>query len=862
MPHLRPPIALAAVLTAVVCATAADARAAAKADPVVSLSRHLASLAVKLRAARTKEERAELREQIEWTKHRLGPTDAAGRRIACEAMWHDAALRDLEQAIGRAGGTKAATAAAGAKAGRFRLPLQQMAAVGLARGWVDADGVDRYRFDFVGTSIATHLPDLEGLLGRAAKHLTAAGMPVLPPPTAEGPAAAEGTGGATTDTSVEPAAEAAGQSPTSEASDRDAPADNGASGGPAPEGYWSSDAAGKTKAGAGGGPFEPDAEASGQPRAAEASASGAGADARSQALALVQDGLGRLVAAAGRAHAADRTTEAGRTVQQAALVAFIDALADVHRAASALDAAGPAGPVVLPPEEQPGLTEAHRAALAKAEALLAGIEAPAWQAIRDDLSALLATAGQGLKVPRARRQARRLLEVVTRTAEYIRDLLASRMALPEHVTDRQEQITEALEYLKRPEYREGQYRRLLRIAGGDSLRRILDASDLTPEAGRGLLRLLRTPRSAFTGKNASNRHYYFIEDVQATIRAIGRAGRDPPAGLDPHCASLHAQTAAALVEAAADLGVSPPADPALLRQRAAETAAYAEDLDRLERAGRVIHAARSLMGERAKAFAEAVLKRTEPFVLAPSKEHRDDRRAFDLYLSSVDGLARLRLPDKAHTAVAMRLSGGAYRSAAARFAENLDRNFASAAQGNPQYLESTLAAAPMFTLLRHRAIAETTGLADVDPAGLDPFAIPPKPWQACVAAMDRRMAGLMKAYGSIRGWSRGGSVRLDTWDDVYSTVLAAQHRTREAAEGEPASPVDRLVRALQGATEPRIDAETWVGWATGYHTLEAAVCLMASYPVTAGEHLRRLRSLRHRHYVPHRLTWRVFDPLE
>jgi hypothetical protein len=833
MPHPCRHFALAAVAAVAVSALAADGRAAANEDPVVSLTKHLASLAAKLRTTRQKDEQAQLREEIEWTKHRLGPIDATGRRIVCEALWHDAALRDLEQTLARTAGAKATGAAV--TAGRFRRALQQMAAVGLTRGWAGADGVDRYRFDFVGTSIATHLPELEGLLGGAAKHLTAAGMAVLPPPPAEKPAPE------TPEPKVAPKADAA-------------PAD--APSGPAPEGYWSSDAADKTNAddAAGAG------EATDAPE--EAPAPEAPADARSQALALVQDGLGRLVAAADRAHAADRQTEAGRTVQQAALVAFIDALADVHRATSALDAAGATGPVVLPPEEQPGLTDAHRAALAKAETLLAGIESPSWQAIRDDLSDLLATAGEGLKMPRARREARRLLEVVTRTAEYIRDLLASRMASPGHVTDRQEQITEALEYLENPAYREGQYRRLLRIAGGDSLRRILDASDLTAEAGRGLLGLRAMPRSAFTGKDGGNRYYYFIEDVEATIRAIGRAGRDPPAGIDPHCASLYQQTGAALKEAAADLGVNPPADTPLLRERVAETAAYAKDLDRLDRAGRVIQGARRLMGERAGAFADGVQKRIETFVLAPSKDHRNARRSFDLYLTSVGGLARLRLPDKSHTPVALRLSGGAYRTAAGRFGENLTRNFASAAQGNPEYLEATLGAAPMFTVLRHRAIAETTGLADVDPASLDPFAIPPKPWKAFVAAMDRRNAALLKAYGTIRGWSRGASAGLDTWDDVYSTVLAAQHMTREAAGGEPGASVDRLVEALQGATEPRIDSETWVGWATGYRTLEAAVCLMASYPVTAGEHLRRLRYLRSLHYVPHRLTWRTFDPLE
>ena len=854
MRHVCRHAARAAVLAAGLLAVTAGARAAVKEDPKVALSRRLAAMAVQLRTTRDADERAELREEIEWTKHQLGPTDAAGRRIACGAMWHDAALRDLEQTITRAAGAR--TGPAAAAAGRFRLALQQMAAAALARGWADPDGVERYRFDAVGTHICTHLERLADLLARAAKHLTSAGKPVLPPP---GAAESAPAAGADKRLFQNPNAGMA-QSPGGMATRRWVAMRPGMHHGHAsvampPAGFeTASKPAPAGKAAEAGAAPQADAEA--PPAAAEAPP----ADARTQALALVQDGLGRLVRAADQAHRADRSTEAGRGDQHAALVAFIDALGDVHRATSALDAAGPTGPVVLPPEEMPGLTEAHEAALRDAGDLIAGIESAPWQEIRDALATLLATAEEGLKHPRTRREAERLLQVVARTADYIGGLLASKMALPEHVTDRQEQIAEALEYLAKPAYRQGQYRRLLRIAGGDSLRRILDASGLSPEGGRGLLRLRQLPRDTFPGKDGGSRRAYFLEDIEATIRAVGPAKGDPPAGIDPHCASLYAQTGAALREAAQELGSNPPADPILLRQRAAETAAYAGDLARLERAGRVVHAARSLMGDRAGPFCEALEKRLESFVLAPSADHREARRGFDLYLSSVGGLAHLRMPGKAHTRAALRLSGGAYRSAAERFGEKLTRNLASAAQGNPEYLESTLGAVPMFTLLRHRAVAEETGLQEVDPAGLAPFALPPKPWKVYVSTLDRRQAALLKSYGAIRGWKRGSADGLSQWDGVYCTVVAAQHVTRES--GGAGVPLDRLITHLEQAAEPRIEPEVWVGWATGYHTLEAAVCLVGGYPVTAGEHLRRLSWLRRTHYVPNRLTWRVFDPLE
>jgi len=828
------------MLTAGVLALAAGAAVAAaqREDPLISLTKRLASLSAKLRTTRSRDERAELREEIEWTKHRLGPTDAAGRRIACEALWHDAALRDLEAALRRAGGAAAIRKAA--EGGRFRPALQQMAAVGLTRGWADPDGVDRYRFDIAGVRIATHLEELDGLLGRAAGHLTSANrsvLPAAPPPTPPSDAGDEaaptsGAAGAGAGTGASPAEEARG---------------------PAPDGFWSrkaADAAGR--------------EAAPEPPPPEAPApDSTDADARTQALEVIQDGLARLVDAATRAASADRTTKAGRDAQLAALVAFLDALTDVHRATAALDAAGPTGPVVLPPEATPGLTEAHRAALAEAKAVLAAIADPSWQGIRDDLSALLGTAEAGLKVPRARREASRLLQVVTRTAVYIHDLLESRVALPETVTDRQEAIEEAMEYLEKRTYREAGYRRLLRIAAGDTLRRSLDASGLEAEAARGLLRLLHTPRDAFPVKDGSQHRARFLENVETTIRAVGRAETGPPEGIDPRCASLHAQTSAALRGAAADLGAEPPADPALLRQRAADTAAYATDLGRLERAGRVIRGAHRLMGERAERLAESIRRRVDTFVLTAAADSRDERRDFDLYLSSLESLANLRMPEKAHTAAALRLSGGAYRSAAGRFGEKLTRNFASAAQGNTEHLALTLGAVPMFTVLRHRAIAETTGLGDMDPADLDPFAFPPKPWQAYVSAMDRRLAALLKSYGTIRGWDRGVATALWEWDGVYATVLAAAHLSRTGADAGGASArLDRLVRRLGRAAEPRVDREVWIGWATGYRTLEAAVCLMSAYPATAEEHLQSLSYLRRRQEVPKRLTWRVFDPPE
>jgi len=800
---------------------AAVCAAPPKPDRRTTLTRHLAALATKLKTAREPAERRALAEQMEWIRHQLGPTDASGRPVRCQAMWHDAALRDLGRAM-KAFRNPAPTSPAADPVPRLKLAVREMASVALARAWADPDGPERFRFDAVGTYVATNVALFDGLLDRAAGHLAQAGRPAVsePDPPPPPPAAPE---------PKEPAK-------TGEKADDD--------GGPAPPGFWSR-------------PAEPsEAVASPADETAPPAASG-----REQALTLVQDGLGRLVRAAGQAHAADGATRAGRAAQTAARAAFVDALADVHRGTAALDAAGPAGEVLLPPEEAPGLTAEHKAALAQAAADIDAIRDPAWQGIRGHLETYLATAEQGLKYPKARREAWRLLEVVRRTAAYVQALLASKSASPEYVADRQETIAEALEDLGRRESRDTFYGRLLGVAGGDHYRKALDASPLSPEACRGLMALRQVRSSRFAlGEKGQYRCVRFVGSVEAVIEQVDGDRRRPDA-MDAHLATLYDQTAPLLRQAAETLGAAADAEGTVLLARGGEAAALAGDLKRLSRADRVIRGVRALMAERGTVLREAVVRRIEAFVLDPSAEKRAAREAFDDYLDVLRPLGDLRLPGKEHTAVAMQISGGAYRSAATRFGDSLTRNMVSAAGGNTEYLESTLAAGPMFTLLRHRAVADGLDLEGVALSRLDPFAMPPKPWAVFVPALDKRLAAVMRQYGAIRGGGTGASHVLGRWDRVYCTVVAAQLATHEAAAGAP-NDLARLIRLLEQTAEPRLSTRVWVEWAAGFHTLEAAVCLMAGLPQTADAHLDALGNLRYQHRATNRLTGWAFDPAD
>ena len=84
----------AAVAVAAAVAMAATAAGAAEKGHVEAMSRRLAGLEKKLAGEHDPDDRRQLLEEIEWTRHDLGPVDSAGRRVQCRAMWHDVALRD------------------------------------------------------------------------------------------------------------------------------------------------------------------------------------------------------------------------------------------------------------------------------------------------------------------------------------------------------------------------------------------------------------------------------------------------------------------------------------------------------------------------------------------------------------------------------------------------------------------------------------------------------------------------------------------------------------------------------------------------------------------------------------------------
>jgi len=482
--------------------------------------------------------------------------------------------------------------------------------------------------------------------------------------------------------------------------------------------------------------------------------------------------------------------------------------------------------------------------------------------VRESLLEYLATAEQGLKHPRARRKARRLLGVVDRTAGFVLGLLSSKSLPPEELPEAHEAVVEALGEVGRPDSREYGYRRLLRMAGGGSFRRHLDASPLPAETCRALARLRRLESSAFGGKDAETRRERFMRHLDRVVVGLSKVKSAPPPEMDRSLASLYVQTGAVLRRSAEVLAALPTDAPdalAALAARAAEAATLAKDLDRIERADRILGGARRLLGESSRPLARAVVARLEGFAMDPSPGKADAREAFDEYLQEVRALEWLRLPDRPHLTLAMRLSGGAYRLAAQRFGEELRRGMAAVAQGSPVRLGWALTASPLFTLLRHRAVVETTGLGRLNPAALEPFSLPPKTWKVFLAALDKKVADGLRQCAQVRGWSSSLGASVKRWSRVFQTVAAAMARTRKAAEAGR-DDLARVVGAIEQAADPQTPGDVWGEWATGFHTLEAAVALVAGYPTVASFHYDALSEVRDYHRLKNRLTVSTFDP--
>jgi len=133
-----------------------------------SLTQQATALQEDIRRAHNPDARKRLLERLELLHHRMGPTDAAGRPVHCQAMWHDRTLQRLDQEMKRLSGRDVplADAYGPALVRAGRLTVRKMARACLRHGWGIAGGQVKYQVDAFGQYLANNLLTLDGLLKR------------------------------------------------------------------------------------------------------------------------------------------------------------------------------------------------------------------------------------------------------------------------------------------------------------------------------------------------------------------------------------------------------------------------------------------------------------------------------------------------------------------------------------------------------------------------------------------------------------------------------------------------------------------------------------------------------------------------
>jgi hypothetical protein len=115
-----------------------------------------------------------LRAELELVRHQMGPYDAAGRRVHCQAMWHDAEIVSLENDVKR---LSLVHDSAANPADDLRLAARRMAAACLLDGWRIPDGRIKFQVDAFGSYLANNPGTLDALFTRVQGWMTAAAKP-------------------------------------------------------------------------------------------------------------------------------------------------------------------------------------------------------------------------------------------------------------------------------------------------------------------------------------------------------------------------------------------------------------------------------------------------------------------------------------------------------------------------------------------------------------------------------------------------------------------------------------------------------------------------------------------------------------
>jgi len=141
----------------------ARAQSTATAPPTLEeLTTQAVNLDAALRRTRDAAARRRLLDELEKVRHQMGPYDAKGKRITCQAMWHDTALVSLEKEIKRLSRRATGTGPKPLEADA-RLYTRRTAAACLKHGWQMPSDAPKYQVDVFGQYLVNNLRVLDAL---------------------------------------------------------------------------------------------------------------------------------------------------------------------------------------------------------------------------------------------------------------------------------------------------------------------------------------------------------------------------------------------------------------------------------------------------------------------------------------------------------------------------------------------------------------------------------------------------------------------------------------------------------------------------------------------------------------------------
>jgi hypothetical protein len=503
------------------------------------------------------------------------------------------------------------------------------------------------------------------------------------------------------------------------------------------------------------------------------------------------------------------------------------------------------------------MTAQEKDQLAKVKDIAGRLKGDAWAPVSADLARFAAAVEAGFQVPSARPKAQELLQQIRQAAGLADAVNGSKVAYPEYVKMRQEELAAIFQLIAKPASRQRGYTRLGTAVQEDRFRRVVESAGLSAATAKGLLigyyQVLPElnaviDAAAAAVATAAQQARALRTSCDAIAATLEKMAAWPPKDMTPKLPECYTREAALfrgeVDGAAAAMSARPDSaggagSRAAAIQQLAVAAERAADLALVVRADVVVKVVLKYRPGRAQAMYAQVLRACQELVVR-SAQPAAPRQALETLVRPFENLDKFPLAEPEYARSVNAIAGRVYPSAVGMFLLDVGAGIDAA---DPAGLTAALSVRPLFGLLRIRAVADTCRLERAGAANLVTFSFPDKVWGSFVKALDPKMQILLVDYAR-NGRLKASPSMLRTaaaLDDVYGAVACSQRLTLDArAEGQ--ADLDFLLRNLDRAAVASPTTEAYYGWITGYHAIEAAVTLEAGFDTLAEYHRNILRS--------------------